>query len=300
MADIHTFGQYRGMYLNAVLSLLKSKREFFVASKLQLWFNLTRLAILNCCQRIHYINCRQSNILGFPTTVGDIRIAYRIFIDLFIRGDFYFFSDKRRPFIIDGGSHIGLSILYFKLLYPEAKIVGFEPNPANFKLLKSNISIWGLRQVSIHNLALSDKRGKSKLVLISSVGDWSSHIRWGEEGEFITVNTTPLSAFLTKTVDYLKLDVEGEEEKVIRELSQSKKIHEILRLVIEFHHEPTLPFTYNSLANILSLLEKSSFSYYISCDPFLDHIGAYQFGCSIKDRFIPLIYASKSTSTLNG
>jgi FkbM family methyltransferase len=43
------------------------------------------------------------------------------------------------PLIVDLGANIGLSALYFSLLWPEAKIVAVEPDPGNFALLSRNV-----------------------------------------------------------------------------------------------------------------------------------------------------------------
>lgn len=41
--------------------------------------------------------------------------------------------------IVDLGSNIGLSILYFRLRFPRARIIGVEPNPLAFELLRRNV-----------------------------------------------------------------------------------------------------------------------------------------------------------------
>jgi hypothetical protein len=44
-----------------------------------------------------------------------------------IRQKYFFAADSRSPRIIGCGSHIGMSILDFKKIYPQARILGFEP-----------------------------------------------------------------------------------------------------------------------------------------------------------------------------
>ena len=43
------------------------------------------------------------------------------------------------PTIFDLGAHIGLSVLYFKIKYPNSRIVAFEPNSNIFPILQENI-----------------------------------------------------------------------------------------------------------------------------------------------------------------
>src|SRR6478752_2497070 len=62
------------------------------------------------------------------------RVAYRgaghlryLFREIFMRGDYYFESDNAQPTIIDCGSNIGISVLFFKRLFPQCRIIAFEP-----------------------------------------------------------------------------------------------------------------------------------------------------------------------------
>ncbi len=60
--------------------------------------------------------------------------------EIFVEEVYRFQSDTNTPLIIDCGSNIGLSIIYFKRLFPEAKIIGFEPDNEIFKILENNIN----------------------------------------------------------------------------------------------------------------------------------------------------------------
>ena len=63
------------------------------------------------------------------------------------------------PLIFDCGSNIGLSILFFKKLYPKARVIGFEPHPLTFQTLRENIERNSLSHVTLHCYALSDRDG---------------------------------------------------------------------------------------------------------------------------------------------
>ena len=54
-----------------------------------------------------------------------------------------------KPLIFDVGAHIGLSTLYFKDRYPQAKILAFEPNPKTAKILKLNIKDNHLENIKV-------------------------------------------------------------------------------------------------------------------------------------------------------
>ena len=55
--------------------------------------------------------------------------------EIFSQGIYYFEADNDAPVIIDAGAHIGLATLYFKSLYPDARITAIEPYPRSFELL---------------------------------------------------------------------------------------------------------------------------------------------------------------------
>ena len=59
-----------------------------------------------------------------------------------------------KPFIIDCGANIGLSVIYLKNLYPDAEIVAFEPDEQNFQLLQKNIASFGFKNVEARKEAV--------------------------------------------------------------------------------------------------------------------------------------------------
>lgn len=55
--------------------------------------------------------------------------------EIFTSNEYYFKPSCKQAFIIDCGAHIGMSVLYFKKMFPDSKIMAFEANPHNFELL---------------------------------------------------------------------------------------------------------------------------------------------------------------------
>src|SRR5947209_4216587 len=73
----------------------------------------------------------------------------------------YIFSCKtERPFIIDCGAHIGISVLYFKRCYPYAQIIAFEPDPQTFQILEQNVTQNHLQDVHLINAAVTHDDGE--------------------------------------------------------------------------------------------------------------------------------------------
>ncbi len=73
-----------------------------------------------------------------------------------------------RPFILDAGANIGASVCWFALKFPNCQIVAFEPDAANFDLLRQNTE--GLN-VELHQAALGARDGTVTLV-DPGEGEW--------------------------------------------------------------------------------------------------------------------------------
>ena len=87
--------------------------------------------------------------------VNEVEFAY-LYDEIFYLNEYGFAANTTAPLIIDCGAHIGISTLYFKKLYPQAKVIAFEPNPETFKLLELNVRQNNLRNVELVNAAVSD------------------------------------------------------------------------------------------------------------------------------------------------
>jgi FkbM family methyltransferase len=214
--------------------------------------------------------------LKTQTLPNGYKVTYRndcelgvIYDDIF-RKNVYFFEPKTsEPFIIDCGGHIGLAVLYFKSLYPQARILSFEPNPETFVLLQKNIVQNDLRDVEAVNMALT-RDGKEDAILY--VGEdflqtWDSTDTiepnlWVNMHEYrgIPVQSVRLSSYINGRVDFLKLDIEGAEVAVLEELSG--KLSVVSALTLEYHQNPA-NLAQGKLQKILEKLGRSGFRYEI-------------------------------------
>src|SRR3954465_8757227 len=81
--------------------------------------------------------------------------SFRFMYDeLFKKEIFSFKAQTDKPYIIDGGANIGLSVIYFKKLYPGAEIVAFEPDRKVYNILEYNINALNLKNVKLVNKGL--------------------------------------------------------------------------------------------------------------------------------------------------
>lgn len=163
--------------------------------------------------------------------------------EIFTKDTYYVDLDTLSPQIIDAGAHVGLTTLYFKHLYPSAKILAIEPHPKSFQLLKQNIEANHLDNTTLLEAALVNSDDKKVTLYADPEATWlqSASLTKGawnkseNKVEAIIVPATRLSQLISESVDLLKIDVEGVESAVIDDLIQKKKLRHCKNLVIEFH-----------------------------------------------------------------
>jgi FkbM family methyltransferase len=201
-------------------------------------------------------------VFGFRVNFFDYRVFTSLFKQMFITREYYFQSKTENPFIIDCGSNIGMSVLFFKWLYPESTVLAFEPDRATFNLLEKNVRGNNLKNVEIFNKAVSDSDGT--IEFYSNPNNpgaltMSIYSTWNPEKIAYKVDTVKLSRHITKTVDFLKMDIEGAEVMVIGELAKNGKLRFIREMVMEYHHhmEPSRDL----LGKMLATLEENGFGY---------------------------------------
>jgi FkbM family methyltransferase len=181
--------------------------------------------------------------------------------EIFLRRQYEFESQSPAPAIVDAGSNIGLAILFFKRLFPSATVLGFEPDPDAFALLRRNVEVNRLEGVHIRNEALYDGRDELDLFGDPSAPASPQVTVSGNRlpGAAKRVRATRLSQHLTEPVDFLKIDIEGAERVVLDELADSGKLPLVRRMAIEYHHH--MEAGDDGLAAVLVTLERAGFGY---------------------------------------
>lgn len=161
----------------------------------------------------------------------------------------------QNPYIIDCGANIGLSVIYIKQMYPDAKIIAFEPDEKNFDLLQANIKSFGYKNVQ----ALKEAVWTENTTLqFAGEGSMSSRIHGEVSENTIPVRAIRLRDYLDKPIDFLKIDIEGAEYNVVMDIAD--QLHHVHNLFLEYHGSF---FQNNELNKIFTLLVDNGFSYYI-------------------------------------
>jgi FkbM family methyltransferase len=161
--------------------------------------------------------------------LGDLR-EYEVLKEVFVDEVYAHDLPPRAATIVDLGSNVGLSALYFMARYPGGRVLSVEPNPAVLGRLRRNVSQFG--RVTIVPVAVADRDGRAQL----SVPSGSTSGRLGD-GRGYTVPTVTLDTLLAEHrfpfVDVLKFDIEGAEFKALGVADLSR----IGALVGELHPE---------------------------------------------------------------
>lgn len=191
-------------------------------------------------------------IVSFPNS----KEYHKIKKEIWGEGIYYFESNNPSPFIIDIGSHIGISVLYFKNLFPNSQILAFEPNPISFEFLRENVDGNGLNNVTLVNEGISSNPGAKILYIDNSDSQWNSNSSflknsWNgkENTKGITVKSTRLDSYLqnVKCIDMLKIDTEGSELEIL--VSHKRILRMIENISLEYH--PSRGKKFKSILNIL-------------------------------------------------
>ncbi|MBL8490174.1 MAG: FkbM family methyltransferase [Rhodocyclaceae bacterium] len=206
----------------------------------------------------------EASVMSYRVSFLDRKNLAHLFREIFIAGVYDVPLPSSAQRIIDCGSNIGMSILYFKTRYPGARILGFEPHPTVFAALERNVRTNGLTDVRIRQAALSDKPGTVEFFLHEGGEGALNMGMFGFPGEAksLTVEAETLSSHLEEETDLLKLDIEGAETSVLEDLASHGLLRRIRRIVCEYHHH--LSAADDSLSRILSILEQAGFGYQVA------------------------------------
>jgi FkbM family methyltransferase len=204
------------------------------------------------------------DLLGFRIRYSGVSVLQELFREIFVNGIYMFKCATDKPTIVDCGSNIGMSILFFKRLYPKARIIAFEPDPYTFEILSENIARNDLTDVELHQCALGED--DKSITLYRPETEKGSSLRMNTinpqmgNSRSITVPAKRLSTFLPPCeVDLLKIDIEGAEHAVMRELASASSMRCIRRIHLEYHHH--LDQDQDQLGSMLHLIEAYDFGY---------------------------------------
>ncbi len=177
--------------------------------------------------------------------------------EIFFENIYSFRSNSDHPIIYDCGSHIGMSILYFKLNHPSAVVHGFEPDSTNFQLLTRNVNEWGFKDVHLFQHPVWNEEKDINFEASGAMGGKIS-TEVGKNSLSHSLKALRLSKLIENRIDLLKIDIEGAEYEVLVDCKE--KLHLVNNLFVEYHS--TFDESYK-LIEILKILSDTGFNFYI-------------------------------------
>lgn len=160
-----------------------------------------------------------------------------------------------KPTIIDCGANIGLSVIYLKTRFPDAIIEAYEPDNSNFELLKKNVERFDYNDIHVFKEAIWIENTQLNF---ASEGSMSSKIEDTPTSNANLVQAIRLKDKLNRKIDFLKIDIEGAEYVVLKDIQN--ELHHVENMFLEYHGS----FQQNKeLVEMLKIVSSSGFSFYI-------------------------------------
>src|SRR5437867_5833534 len=151
-----------------------------------------------------------TNLLGSVITMVDSPSFLAQYGSIFRREKYRFRARRPDPTILDCGANMGMMTIYWKRLYPLARITAFEPDPDVFSVLSWNITQLRYPDVVLHQCAIW-----------TSPGEFAFWAEGADAGRLMRPHNTNRPAclveavrlrdYLDSEIDMLKLDIEGAE-----------------------------------------------------------------------------------------
>jgi FkbM family methyltransferase len=188
-----------------------------------------------------------TNLLGTEMKLVDTASFLFMYQEIFERQIYRFKAIRKRPVIIDCGANIGLSVLYFKQLYPDSRVTAFEPDKKIFDVLKKNMQAFELSDVELIDKAVW--RSDEVLKFWPEGADGGRILPQDSVVEYDSVEAVRLRPYLSQPVDFLKLDIEGAESEVLKDCRDL--LFNVTNLFVEYHSFADQVQSFAPLINVL-------------------------------------------------
>jgi FkbM family methyltransferase len=158
-----------------------------------------------------------------------------------------------------GGHHGCTAVMMSRWVGPSGRIVTFEPHPRNVEILRRNLELNGIANVTVRQNAVGAQRGK---VAISDASNAAVRRRRfalnAVEAEVVTVDE-----FAREKPTLLKIDVEGFEVEVLR--GARAVLETRPKLAIEIHAEELAKYK-TSVGELFACLDLSGYERWVQWD----------------------------------
>jgi len=144
------------------------------------------------------------------------------------------------PVLVDIGAHIGAWTIHMSRRFSQAKVIAFEPIPATFELLTTNIKLNKLTNTTTINAAVSSQAGSLPLFYDSQHSAYSGSYprHQHQQGAKLYAPAITLAEGMKRAavdhIDLLKCDIEGAEFSLLPSLP-TEILQRINNVSVEYH-----------------------------------------------------------------
>jgi FkbM family methyltransferase len=199
-------------------------------------------------------------MMGYDLEYSDLLTFCPQWEDIFVARSLAFDTAAPTPRILDCGANVGLSSLFYKREYPQARITAYEADPEIATQLARNLRANGAADVEVIAAAAWIEDGT--VGFAAQGADAGTIDRFTDQTGRTSIQVPSrrlADAVARETIDLLKLDIEGAELDVLRDIEPHLRNVQAMQLEV---HE--LRPDCRRLPVVLTILADAGFSYSIS------------------------------------
>ncbi len=184
------------------------------------------------------------NVFGFTLFPAELSIVYQNYCNKklsdFNGGEFSVINELPRGGVcVDLGANVGLySMLMARQVGNEGKVYSFEPGKVAYSLMKANIEINKLNNITTINAAVSDESGLGKLFLCETGDSDNTLVDTANPNDLRTPVDIDLIAlddyFKGEKIDFVKMDIQGSEYLALKGADQIIKNNPLIKILMEY------------------------------------------------------------------
>lgn len=243
-------------------------RELFIKLRRRLLIHISQFICTISPNKISRFVLPDGSLFDYPLKSA---IGCELFSGGFERTELNFVEQSLQAgdVFFDVGANGGIfTLIAARKVGNSGHVYAFEPGLRELNLLRHNIAINNLANVTIIERAVSNKRGTTQFA-ISTDGAMNSLVKTNHPGQEIedwqTVEMISLDDFVAEfkisKIDFIKIDVEGAEKLVFEGAKNLLARYKNIKILFEAADLNSKNFGY-STEDLLSQLSKQGFSLY--------------------------------------
>jgi FkbM family methyltransferase len=186
-----------------------------------------------------------TTLLGSPFRYVDAPSFGWQYKAIFEQGIYRLPSSISAPRIVDCGANVGTAVVYWKREHPGARITAFEPDPAVFSVLRSNLTEAKIDDVELVRAAVWDSAGTTTFE-----ADYADAGRVSSDGDLIVSTIRLRDRLVQDRIDLLKMDIEGAESTVLNDCADA--LDGVTRIFVEYHSIVGQPQRFDEVIDVLA------------------------------------------------